>query len=94
MRAQAKVSKSFGCRSGERDSVEPGTTVFIDEAAMGIIKVVSGSGIPSQIEDRVEARAGTPARKTYQVSLLSWELTCHPRGSSGRVDHSDSSSME
>ncbi len=70
---QERVSQSL--RSGEiGHTVEPGTTVFIDDAARGIIKVVSGSGIPGQIEDQLEIRADFPVRKPCQVSLLTWEL--------------------
>ena len=72
---QERVSQSLQFRPGEIDpTFEPGTIVFINDAAMGIIKVVSGSGFPSQIEDRVEIQAGSRTRKPCQVSLLTWEL--------------------
>jgi len=72
---QERVSRLLQFKPGEiGPALEPGTTVFINDAAMGIIKVVSGSGSPSQIEDRVEIRAGSRTRKPCQVSLLTWEL--------------------
>ncbi len=53
---------------------EPGTTMFMDDAAMGIIKVVSANDRPRQDADEAGARPGSPSRKTCQVSLLTWEL--------------------
>jgi hypothetical protein len=56
-----QASQSLPSKLDEISPVfEPGTTVLIDDAARGIIKVVSAEGSPN--------------RKTYQVSLLTWEM--------------------
>lgn len=72
---QERVSQSLQFRLGEIDPVsEPGTIIFINDAILGIIKVVSSSGFPSQVADPIEYRMDSRIRKTYQVSLLSCEL--------------------
>ncbi len=92
---QERASQPLQSRLGKIGPVfEPGTTVFSDDAAMGIIKVVSGSGSPSQIEDRAEVRAGSRAQKICQVSLLTWESKHRPQGSSERLDQGSLSSRE
>jgi hypothetical protein len=92
---QERVSQLPQFKPGEIGPVfEPGTLVFINDAAMGIIKVVSGSGSPSQVEDRIETRAGSRPQKICQVSLLTWELKHRAQGSSGRGDKGRLSSTE
>jgi hypothetical protein len=58
---QKQASQSLPSRPDKIGPVfEPGTTLLIDDAARGIIRVVSAEGSPN--------------RKTYQVSLLTWEM--------------------
>jgi hypothetical protein len=58
---QKQASQSLQSRLDEIGPVfEPGTTLFTDDAARGIIKIVSAEGSPN--------------RKTYHVSLLTWEM--------------------
>ncbi len=92
---QERTSQTPQSRLGEIGPVfEPGTTVFADDVAMGIIKIVSGSGSPSQIEDRVEVQAGSRVPKICQVSLLTWELKHRAQGSSEGLDQGSLSSRE
>jgi hypothetical protein len=70
---QKQASQSLSSRPEEIGPVfEPGTTVLIDDAARGIIKVVSTDSLTGQIEDRTNPVS--PGRKTCQVSLLTWEI--------------------
>ncbi len=68
MQAQERLSKLLRCGPGESNPVvEPGMILFSKETAMGIIKVVLASSFPDQVQEQ------TQVRKTYQVSLLTWE---------------------
>ena len=92
---QESSSKPFGCRPDEIDPVfEPGTIVFINDTAMGIIKVVPASSFPGEVNDQAEVRRDSRTRKTYQASLLTWELKRRTPGSSGVSDKLNFSGTE
>lgn len=86
---QERLSKLCGCRPGETGLViELGTVLSGNDAAMGIIKVVSVSSFPGQVKDPSQVQ------KTYQVSLLSWGFKRRVQHSAGVSDNPDFSSTE
>ena len=92
---QERPSTLSGCSPDEIDPVfEPGTIVFINDTAMGIIKVVPASSFPGQVQDQAEVRRDSRMRKTYEASLLTWESKRRTPGSSGVLDKLNFSSTE
>lgn len=92
---QERISRPLQSTLGEAGSVfEPGTIVFSDAAAMGIIRIVSASNFPDQVKEPAEAKADSSLRKTYEASLLTWERKRRTQGSSGGTGHSGLSDTE